>query len=270
MDDGKDLILQAFDQAKLAGKSDWYRMTTAVLKNRLLSLTYDEFDEAQYGVPTFTGFLERHSDVIDLDRTSFPPVVELRNIDSGKTARPRRESPAGRPRVRSDLWRAALDYSSGTRYVWDEMEEQARPARPDEDGPAIPTVSQDLHEMWREEFVADIESIPLSPDQEEQVSTWIQHKLPAAQLPRHLVGQWNGFLRDKVHSHLVDWFEEYEMDPPDDLLSTVPIERPAHSSSDTEDLRHFVIRTVKEMSGEELGQLSLPSRAVFRASRSHR
>ena len=43
--DTKTLIRKTFDMARVSGKLDWYRMTTAVLKNRLLMLTKNEFRE---------------------------------------------------------------------------------------------------------------------------------------------------------------------------------------------------------------------------------
>ncbi len=281
MEDGRQLILQAFEQARDAGKPDWYRMTTAVLKNRLLALTGNTFDEAAYGAATFTGFMSEYDDLVDLDRSSFPPVVELRQMEPDMPVpvrnahspqhSPHRGAPSGRPRVRSDLWRAALDYSSRTQYVWDEVEGKARPSRPGDDSPVIPTVSQGSHQEWREEFIADIESRPITPEEEYQLDTWIQNQLPTSHLPRPLIGQWNGFLRDKVHRYLLDWFEDSGLEPPQDLFAASAVERPPRqwsSSSDTEDLRQLVLRTVREMTDDELAQLSLPSRAVLRATKS--
>ena len=48
MEDAKQLIRQAFKQARVSGKPDWHRMTTAVLKNRLLSITGNAFNETEY------------------------------------------------------------------------------------------------------------------------------------------------------------------------------------------------------------------------------
>lgn len=39
MENPNRLIIRAFEQARDAGKIDWSRMTTAVLKNRILGLT---------------------------------------------------------------------------------------------------------------------------------------------------------------------------------------------------------------------------------------
>ena len=278
MEDGKQLILQAFEQARAAGKPDWFRMTTAVLKNRLLSLTGNVFSEAAYGATSFTNFIARYGDIVDLDRSSFPPVVELRQVDSGPVPgpgpgpgpTPGDPGPGfGRPRVRSDLWRAALDYSSGTQYVWDENAEQARPAQPGEDGPVIPTVSQEVHQQWREEFINDVESELTSPEHEYQVNNWIQHQLPTSHLPRHLIGRWNGFLRDRVLDYLMDWFDESEYEPPADMFATVAVERRTHGQGhgDAEQLRQLILRTVREMSAGELAQLNLPAGAVLRATR---
>ena len=67
MEDAKQLIQQAFEQAKASGKPDWHRMTTAVLKNRLLSLTGNAFNEAAYGAPTFSNFVATHDDLVYID-----------------------------------------------------------------------------------------------------------------------------------------------------------------------------------------------------------
>ena len=39
MENPERLIIRAFEQARDAGKLDWQRMTTAVLKNRMLGIT---------------------------------------------------------------------------------------------------------------------------------------------------------------------------------------------------------------------------------------
>ena len=54
-------------------------MTTAVLKNRLLDLTGGTFDEAAYGATTFMDFVLRNEDTLAVDRSTAPPLVELRN-----------------------------------------------------------------------------------------------------------------------------------------------------------------------------------------------
>ncbi len=269
MEDAKQLIQQAFEQAKASGKPDWHRMTTAVLKNRLLSLTGNAFHEAEYDASTFASFVQRYEGLVHLDRSSFPPIVELRDIES--VAPSGENKPLSRPRVRSDLWLAALDYSSKTQYVWDSSLMQARQRRDEDDGPVITVVTQAEFQRWRREFMDEVlPAIPLTTEQSLQVDVWFQRQLPTSHLPRHLIPKWNGFLRDKVHKHLIHWFDDSGLAPPSDLLTSATVEQAAQSSSDTEELRQLVLRVVRGMTEDELEQLNLPSRAVLRISRSSR
>ena len=268
MEDTKQLIRQAFKQARVSGKPDWHRMTTAVLKNRLLSITGNAFNETEYGADTFTSFILGHSDLVDIDRSRFPPIVELREPGSNDLDPGYANPASSRPKIRSDLWRAALDYSSGTEYVWDTVYGQARPSRPGEDMPTLPRVTLTVHQQWRREFVDTVRaSTSITSEQENQANTWVQHQLPTPRLPFPLIPQWNGFLRDKVHQHLLSWFGESGLDPPSNLVTTVA-ERTTPRSSDAEVLRQFVLRVVREMTEHELTQLNLPSRAVLRVTKS--
>ena len=111
--DGRELILGAFQQARASGKSDWVQMTTAALKSRMLSLTNQRFREEDYGVGTLTEFILRHSDLVSLDTSVTHPIVKLLNAgqDSGRTIS--RPDESRLVRIRSDLWQAVLDRSSG-------------------------------------------------------------------------------------------------------------------------------------------------------------
>ena len=268
MEDATLLIQQAFDRAKVSGKPDWHRMTTAVLKNRLLDLTGNTFNEAEYGADTFTAFVLVHDDIVDVDKSKSPPIVTLRQAGSDSLEPGYVHKPSSRPRVRSDLWQAVLDYSSGREYVWDQLEKQARPSL-DGDGRstvAVPGVTQVAHQQWREEF-ADTTRTSLTSEQESQLDIWVQDQLPTSHLPRHLIPRWNGFLRDKVHEYLRNWFDESGLEPPRDLIVSAA-GRTAGRGPDTEALRQLVLRVVGEMTEHELAQLNLPSQAVLRATRS--
>ncbi len=265
MEDATLLIQQAFERARISGKPDWPRMTTAVLKNRLLDLTGNTFNETEYGADTFTGFIFGYSDIVDIDKSKSPPIVALRHPELDSLAPGYVSS---RPRVRSDLWQAVLDYSSGREYVWDKLEKRARPSQDGDDGStvAISGVTQAAHQQWREEF-ADTTRTSLTSEQKSRLDIWIQAQLPTSHLPHHLIPQWNGFLRDKAYQHLKNWFDESGLEPPSDLI-THPTERPTSRAPDTEALRQLVLRVVGEMTEYELAQLSLPSKAVLRATRS--
>ena len=267
MEDARHLIRQAFDQARASGKPDWRRMTTAVLKNRLLGLTDNSFDEAEYGADTFTRFVLGHDDLVSLDRSKHPPIVELRQVAPEESTSDSSEAPHSRPRIRSDLWQAVVDYSSGTNYVWDSVYGQAKPSLPGEGRQSLPPITQTVHQQWRQEFLDALRtSTDIASEQHSQVDTWVQHQLPTSRLPPHWIPRWNGFFRDKVHQHLLSWFDESGLEPPSDLIITVA-ERTRAGSSDAETLRRLVLRVVEEMTEHELSQLKLPTRAVLRATR---
>ena len=113
MEDARDLILQAFRQAWSSNKPDWYRMTTPVLKNRILALTDGRFTEARYGARSLTDFVTKFDDLITLDGSRIPPIVELRDQERIHVTPSELERGPRPPRIRSDLWRATLDYASG-------------------------------------------------------------------------------------------------------------------------------------------------------------
>ena len=270
MEDARQLIRRAFEQARASGKPDWHRMTSAVLKNRLLSLTDNSFNEEEYGASTFMMFISKCSDLVDVDKSRFPPIVELRDSELEDLAPSHVDSTSSRPRIRSDLWQASLDYSSGTQYVWDLTDRMARPIRFGESSPTIPSVTQAVLQEWRQDFIDDQRKTDsISPEQESQVDFWITQHLPTSYLPSPLIPQWNGFLRDKVYEHLLSWFNDSEIDPPSDLISKGS-ERTTSRPSDTEALRRLILRVVGQMTERELAQLNLPPKAILRATRKSR
>ena len=119
MQDAQQLIVRAYKEARHSGKPDWRRMTTAVLKNRLLDLTGRDFDETDYGASSFMGFVSRYPDMLQVDDSVFPPIVELYGMEADRLPSAGDEYTPTAYHIRSDLWQAALDYSSGMQYVWD-------------------------------------------------------------------------------------------------------------------------------------------------------
>ncbi len=264
----EQLILRAFEQARDAGKPDWSRMTTGVLKNRMLGLTGREFREADYGAATFTEFVESYDDIVNLDRSTYPPIVELKQDAMTTLAPGGNVSMPRRARIRSDLWQAVIDRSSGRTYVWDLAEALARPGQPGDGYPILPTVDEDTDRQWRREFIGSLTPPPASAE-ERQMSDWSESLLPASRLPSQFIPLWNNFLSNHVHRLLLSWFEQENLEPPHDfvaLVSNWTIRR----ASDTEELRQLVVRVVQEMTEQELAQLNLPPRAVLRATRSRR
>ena len=265
MEDGRQLILQAFEQARASNKADWYRMTPAVLKNRILNVTRGTFTESHYGATSFSDFVSGFSDVVTAFGSGVHTIVELNETERGRLTQGGSERRSQRARVRSDLWRAALDYASGSRYVWDASERQARPEVPGDEYSVIKTLSVDEQQEWREAFFHEQSGLgDLSTSDQEHFKNWLENGLPTTELPVSLVPRWNRYLRDSVHTHLVKWFEEAGLSPPPDLLTT-PVEPPARSV-ETEALRRLVIRVIEQMTDRELSDLVLPPRAVLRAT----
>ena len=267
MEDAKQLVRQAFEQARLKGKPDWHQMTAAVLKNRILEITDRRFEESSYGAETFIAFVDQVADLVTVDRTVVPPIIELKEPETNALERADESSGTGRRRIRSDLWRAALDYSSGTEYVWDAADGRARPRQIGDECPLISTVMPTTHQRWQREFAETVRtSATIMPEHQEQVEIWATDQLPISKLPQPLIPRWNAFLVDKVHRHLLRWFDKSQLDPPGDLSSEIA-DPTARRTSENEALRRLVMRVVGEMTDRELEQLDLPARAVLRATR---
>ena len=268
MDDAKGLIRQAFEQAMAAGKPDWYRMTSAVLKNRLLDITQRKFDETAYGALNFTDFLKEHADIVSNDQSVFPNVVELLQSERRDIEHRSTNLSSGYRRVREDLWRATLDYSSGTEYVWDCDEHQLRPRYPGETNPSFPSITEEILRQWRRTFIESFrEPVFLTTMQKRRIEVWVEQLDPTYRLPVHFRRPWSNFLVEQVSQRLQDWFDESGIEPPTDIL-TVRSQSTFQREIDTETLRSFVIRVVGNMNESELAQLQLPPRAIIRVTRS--
>ena len=262
----RDLILRAFEEAYLSGKPDWRRMTTAVLKNRLLSSTNRDFNETRYGATSFMGFVSGYPDVLRVDRSQFPPVVELIGEEWGFLTK-KVDAGIGKPyRIRVDLWQAALDYSSGTRYVWDYEKDEVRPSVGNERYPVIDTISAEMQNSWRRQFLDENEhAMNLTQSETDESDEWVQFHLQTRRLPARLVPYWNRFFRDKVLAHLENWFSQANVPQPRDLVSRV--DRPLTGGpKGADELRDMVMSVVQKMTYEELSNLELPAQAVLRAT----
>ena len=261
MNEAETLLFRAYERARLSGKPNWNRMTTAVLKNRLLDLTEGTFDEARFGASNFSEFVRLNHGMLSLDRSVFPPLVTL--IGTKSVTQPH-DVAVVEPsyRIRPDLWKAALDYSSGIRYVWDAAANQAVPAEGRDGGRTITPATKSVQRAWREDFRSTIEG-KFSVEEESQISSWIDEHLAASHLPDRFIGKWNECFRNRIRLHLLNWFSEVRLDPPDDL-STPYKGSPLGISPETEGLREFVLSVVREMNHEELAGLMLPPAAVFR------
>ena len=260
MEDVKRLIVQAFRQAKDSGKSDWYRMTTAVLKNRLLSLTDRQFNEATYGASSLADFVSKFSDILNIDDGQSPTVIELKDrentgLDFGGESRI--------TRIRSDLWRAIFDRSSGNTYYW--LAETGEVVTEPTDGacPILPTIDAETDRQLRQLFVASLSAAS------DEATEWAGSLLPLSHLPPELRYRWSRELTEQVHQRLLGWFKDQGLEPPTDFITVVQ-PRPERPATELDSLRRLVQRVVQEMTAEELSQLSLPPRAILKATTQRR
>src|SRR5712671_4654504 len=190
--DIKEMIRLAFWAAHERGKPDWWRMTTAVLKNRLLTLTDRQFSEADYGARTLIEFASKFPELISIDTTTYPPEVALRPT-----------------RIKPDLWRAAIDYRSGTVYVWDPVHQRAR-ERTVSDNAALqlPTLTKDHLTRWRADF-AERQRPTVTSSETAALENWVQHGLATQQLPERLKDLWKREQSWRVWEHLSSWFARH-------------------------------------------------------------
>ena len=254
----RELIELAFGQARRSGKTEWWIMAIPVLKNRLLQITGQAFRESDYGVSTFREFLQANTDVLEIDSSFLPGAVILKSAEG--VSQPHNVRSPRINRIREDLWRAILDYSSGNRYVWDNATSEAIIAPENSEGPFLPTISGETMTTWKQEFLA---SLPQEPD-DSRISTWKTQSLPTAALPPALRPQWNRFVKNKVQSNLKEWFESQHVALPPLFRPAIPFEK----QDGAEALREFVIKCIALMSKEELEKISIPTNVAFRVTSS--
>jgi len=263
LDDIPVLVESAFDAAKARGKVDWRKMTTAVLKNRLLQMTEHRFDENALGFSSLGDLLTQFPELIRLDHTTRPTTV----VFLGEAASPvsRQLTPSSpQMRIREDLWNAALNYSAGHDWVWDRTAREARAPREGEpEGLVMPTLSRDEVAGLRDAFASEISDSATGRDLE-RVERWRGQGLGTGALPAAVRGRWNDYVKSAVVARLTEWFGQYDIPLPNDFLRA-----DVGSMHQTDDelarLRALVIDCVRSMTLAELASLDLPAGAVFRA-----
>lgn len=252
-----DLIERAFGLARESGKTEWWAMTIPVLKNRLLLLTKNAFKESDFGATSFRDFLSKASDIVRIDEAPLPGFVILKSAAPERWEQSSTNKFRGE-RVRADLWRAVLDYSSSRRYVWDTSQQVARPASSDEDGLILPTISAVDFDAWRAEFVASYK--PPDAGVAKLVEEWSKKRLPTGGLPASLRPLWNNFLKHKVERRIQRWFETNSIKAPE-IIEAGQV--PRDSEREVEELRQFIASCVSIMSIKELQDLRIsPSTAM--------
>lgn len=231
-------------------------MTIPVLKNRILMITGGQFRESEFGAHSFREFLSRLPEgLVTVDDSQAPGFVIV------GAEPPVASAPRGGQfsRIRSDLWRAALDYSSGQRYIWDSSTNQARAAT-GESGPFMPTVTADEFRAWRVRF-AEANRDAVAGDSAARLQRWASESLPTAFLPARLRPVWNAELKKQVEARLQPWFTANGIQAPPDLKYAW---QEAPEKSSLEPLRQFAINCVKAMTDEELLELKIPARVAMR------
>jgi hypothetical protein len=190
------LLQKALDQAAKKKGHPAKSMTIAVLNNRLLQLTDRHFKPEQYGAGTLRDLLETFAPKVKLVQKGQDTVVVFQGGRVTSAATPNRTTGAAADssqtrvtveghRIRSDLWKAVMDFSSGHQYVWDEAQGLAREATANDSEPVIPTVTPELLDTWRTEFVETHRSA-LGQDDLRATVHWKDHRLPTSSLPAPL------------------------------------------------------------------------------------
>lgn len=270
--EGAELIRRAFEAAQGSEVADWRSMTSAVLKNRILDLTGREFDESRWGAENFRGFVDQYGEILEVDTTKRPPRViylpettdsEAQSSDAGKGPPITRVASGRSKRIRRDLWRAIVDYSSSQIYVWEN--EMAVPRGDDADArPVLPTLDQTELRGWREDFVGAT-TLPEDADLGPYLTAWAKSESGTPGLPGPLRQQWIENFKNRVAQRLLDWFSENSIVPPLDLVEDA---RPRRKmSTNVEALRSYVMDCVRAMNQAELEDLRLPPSAALRAAR---
>lgn len=253
-----ELVRAAFNMARESGKLDWWRMTIAVLKNRLLLLTRKKFREEDYGTGRLLELLKTLPE-LSIDDTVFPPTVELGEAAPGDGARADVTSRPAARGIRRDLWFAVLDYSSTKKYLWNGERGLAEAVDAVPPGARLlPTITAaDLAE-WRKAFSQDNRDV--TAEELVRLDTWAQRGLPTNSLPRGLVGRWNQALRKHVEERLRQWFSAQRLDVPADLLGASPTTKRREPDA----LRRLILDCVGVMTPEELSEIRLPPAAILR------
>lgn len=288
LDEFRDLVRAAFEQAMNSGKVDWDEMTSAVLKNRLLSLTGRQFSQSRYGSPSFIHLVRRVPDLLEVidERPPFllklrTPITEQTPLGPNPDTVPQpvdqelfaalNEGDWHRIRIRDDLWQAIIDYRSNHTYILDPNTGLARPKEPsDSELPEFPTASQEDLRQWRQQFVDSVTEQQKNRFNDE-LRSWLEGRGRQSDLPRPLRGLWAEYVKRKVVSILRDWFKAQIEFPPNDMIvrSEGQITERGAAIDEvvrTRQLRDLIIRAIRTMSYDELAQIPLPASVLVRVS----
>lgn len=203
----KELLERAFAAARDSGKRDWNRMIAAVLRNRLLQLTNHHFQIQDFGSSSLIELVSRYRDLVAIDRTAKPLVIEW--LGAAPAPAP------GASRVRPDLWQAILDLASGSQYEWDVAARRTRPVPKADPRRRLPTVDAATLATWRSAFAKAQESTLTNPRDLERLRAWLATALGRQGLPGALRTRWNDHLKHEVVARLTSWFQDSGHELPD-------------------------------------------------------
>lgn len=275
------LLLRAFAVAKRSGKPDWHLMYAGVLKNRILLLTGNRFDQAEWGHQSFTSLVEMFPETFRVDREQNPPLIELLNpeqlealLSSGPSdpesaaAHPTVEPPALDSRgwrIRRDLWDAVLGVRDPDAFIWEDgaVIRVPQDLALEHSGPRLPTLTGSELDALQRQFA---DEQPSEGRYAGVLASWAEGDTRTADLPRQLQHLWYARLKRAVRTRLENWFGENGIDVPADMiqLPASSHERPPKSTSA---LRALVLACVQQMTEEELQELRLPPMAILRLRR---
>ena len=216
----EELVRAAFLQAQRKLGPQTKTMTLAVLNNRLLQITDRRFQPQDFGAKDLKAFVALLAPKFRL--TGEPPVIGRAYLahrgrrlspDAPKPAVPEfeRASAAGAPalppigRIRSDLWLAIVDYTSGLTYVWDQRLGRARAADPDDQEARMPTLTPVELAEWRLTFL-DAHRQALTGAALVNAQRWHEQGLSTNYLPLELQQPWNRELTLRVRLRLHEFF----------------------------------------------------------------
>lgn len=262
---------KAFDAARDAGRST-QAMPTAVLKNRILTLTSRHFREVDYGADSFLDLLKRIPDVIEVRKEGAYNIAVLKDRpkggapdaaivvkdESGEGAKPANAAVNLNDfAVRPDLWDAVVDFSSGSRYWWADGR-TVTSADPLPGSHQLPTLTEEEERQWRRDFAAEMSRMLFDPRDAQRLEDWTERGLGSFSLPGGLRRLWNVRLKLSVGKRLSDWFAAQGLTAPEDLLVPSAASHAQRAADEEDALREFIVACVSLMTTAQMRSLNIP------------
>jgi hypothetical protein len=283
----RQLILAAFEQAQASGKPDWRVMTLPVLKNRLLQMTDRQFSLQRYNCKSMPQLISLLPNVVQpVPGTNVVPAVQL--IDETLLTKVMMNTMADksrsdshptdsttidwrRTRIRDDLWNAMLDYESNSIYVLDRRSDLARKKElTDDDSLVLPTATRVKVKTWRLDF-AKQSSAGATLEQASELLAWTNGPGRTAELPRALRGRWAEYLKRTISREIHEWFRSKGLTIPADVHVSADSRGDLDTDSTSIDevvavrrLRNTLIRALSLMTPDEMSALLIPASVVAR------